>query len=291
MVSHSGVSQCNHESDLGLSSLFPPLSDHPPTPLAHHCSSLWPGGNSSTSLVITLVRSRHSGVSVSSVLEPEKRGWMKWSQQGSCYYVLVWLGLWVLRKMFHQEKRVSNYIYNPWFVFWILIYVILEVFSLFSIVQFPNQDCDTTDVNVKKGVCVTSTECSDGSGTAAGNCASGFGVCCIFKTSDCGTTISKNISYIQNPSYPSTYSTTGTCSYKVSKVDSSVCQLRLDFDTLVLGGNDATGSHAGCCGSTCGTVAGDSASDSLSVAGQSGKNPPTICHTNTGYHSKIIILL
>ena len=114
-------------------------------------------------------------------------------------------------------------------------------------------------------------------------------VCCIYKTSDCGTTISKNISYIQNPSFPSTYSTTGTCSYKVTKVDASICQVRLDFDTLVLGGNKkADGSSiSGCCGAACaGTTAGDHAADSLTVAGKTGKNPPSICHTNTGYHSE-----
>lgn len=47
--------------------------------------------------------------------------------------------------------------------------------SLFSIVQFPNDECTTTDVNVKTGVCTTSTECTDGGGTHSGNCASGFG--------------------------------------------------------------------------------------------------------------------
>ena len=47
--------------------------------------------------------------------------------------------------------------------------------SLFSIVQFPNDECTTTDVNVKTGVCTTSTECTDGGGTQSGNCASGFG--------------------------------------------------------------------------------------------------------------------
>lgn len=111
-------------------------------------------------------------------------------------------------------------------------------------------------------------------------------VCCIYKTNECGTTISKNISYIQNPDFPSTYTTTGTCSYKITKTDASVCQVRLDFDTLVLGGNDETGSYAGCCGSTCGSPAGSDATDSLTVEGKSGKNPPSICHTNTGYHSE-----
>ena len=52
---------------------------------------------------------------------------------------------------------------------------ILEVFSLFSIVQFPNDECATNDINVKTGVCTTSTECTDNSGVESGTCASGFG--------------------------------------------------------------------------------------------------------------------
>ena len=76
-------------------------------------------------------------------------------------------------------------------------------------------------------------------------------------------------------------------------MDSSICQIRLDFDTLVLGGNGPppAGAHAGCCGSTCGGVAGDHAADGLTVTGKTGWNPPTICHTNTGYHSKIVLKL
>ena len=50
-----------------------------------------------------------------------------------------------------------------------------RVFSLFSIVQFPNEECATTDINVKAGVCTTSSECTAGAGTASGKCASGFG--------------------------------------------------------------------------------------------------------------------
>ena len=46
---------------------------------------------------------------------------------------------------------------------------------MFSIVQFPNEVCVTGDINVKEGVCTTSTECTAGGGTASGKCASGFG--------------------------------------------------------------------------------------------------------------------
>ena len=65
-------------------------------------------------------------------------------------------------------------------------------------------------------------------------------------------------------------------------------QIRLDFDSLVLGGNSAssTAASAGCCGADCGTTAGTDAADSLTVLGKSGKNPPVICHTNTNQHSQ-----
>ena len=50
-----------------------------------------------------------------------------------------------------------------------------------------------------------------------------------------------------------------------------VCQLRLDFQTM-------TGFFTGTSGA-CGV-------DDFAVSGQTGSNPPTICGTNTGYHSE-----
>ena len=58
------------------------------------------------------------------------------------------------------------------------------------------------------------------------------------------TAISQNNTYLRNPSYPSTYPTstsTTTCGYKISKAASTVCQLRLEYETLVLGQTTATG--------------------------------------------------
>ena len=51
----------------------------------------------------------------------------------------------------------------------------------------------------------------------------GFGVCCLFFTSSCGDTVTQNISYLQNPGYPSGYSTAAStqCDYNVRKVDTS----------------------------------------------------------------------
>ena len=73
--------------------------------------------------------------------------------------------------MSRQEIKVV-FIYSEFIV---LMMNILEVFSLFSIVQFPNDECATNDINVKTGVCTTSTECTDNSGVESGTCASGFG--------------------------------------------------------------------------------------------------------------------
>ena len=53
-----------------------------------------------------------------------------------------------------------------------------EAFSLFSIVQFPNQQCTASSSSSTYGTCYTSSECTSKGGSSDGNCASGFGVCC-----------------------------------------------------------------------------------------------------------------
>jgi len=144
-----------------------------------------------------------------------------------------------------------------------------RAFSLFSIVQFPNKACTASSSSTTSGTCYTSSECSGKGGAGDGNCASGFGVCCIITTSTCGSTISTNTSYIRNPNFPSSYSptSTGSCEIKVTKCSNDVCQLRIDFQTMTGFTNTV-----GVC------------TDKFAVEGQTGTNPPTICGTNTGYH-------
>merc|ERR1712176_1173998 len=146
-----------------------------------------------------------------------------------------------------------------------------KAFSLFSIVQFPNQQCTGASSSTTYGTCYTSSECSAKGGSADGNCAAGFGVCCVIYTTTCGTSISTNTTYIRNPNYPSSYtaSSAATCTYTFSKVSDDICQLRLDFQPFA---GFATSTTAGDC------------YDKLAVAGQTGVDPPTICGTNTGYH-------
>lgn len=57
-----------------------------------------------------------------------------------------------------------------------------KLFSLFTIVQFNNTQCNATSSSVSYvGVCYTGAECNRIEGTAVGNCASGYGVCCVGK--------------------------------------------------------------------------------------------------------------
>lgn len=118
------------------------------------------------------------------------------------------------------------------------------------------------------GTCYADSECRNKGGVIDGNCAAGFGVCCTFTDSTCGSTVTQNCTYITNPNYPTTYSTAGSCAWSVTPLNSEICQIRLDFDNFDIT-EDAT---TGAC------------TDSLTMAGGSGKNPMDLCGTLTGMH-------
>lgn len=152
--------------------------------------------------------------------------------------------------------------------------------ALFSVVKFPNDACTATSGLI--GTCLTSTECTSRSGTSGGNCAAGFGVCCLVNSATCesSTAISQNNTYLRNPSYPSTYPTSTsakTCGYKVSKAASTVCQLRLEFETLELG---QTASSGACTDSIQATTTADS---SITTS------YPAVCGTSSGHHMYVFL--
>ena len=113
----------------------------------------------------------------------------------------------------------------------------------------------------------------------------------ICRLSSCGSSVSQNCTYIQNPSYPTTYTTTGTCAFSVTPLSSGIltiiyhryfssshfflsffteiCQLRLDFTNF-----DIVETTLGVC------------TDSLTIAGPTGRNPMDLCGTLTGMHGK-----
>ncbi|KAF7286637.1 hypothetical protein GWI33_004670 [Rhynchophorus ferrugineus] len=84
-----------------------------------------------------------------------------------------------------------------------------KLFSLFTVIKFNNSECNATNwAGTWQGVCYTSSECTQMGGSAFGNCASGYGVCCIFRGS-CGDSSSRNCSYFKSPNYPDYYPSTG----------------------------------------------------------------------------------
>jgi len=171
-----------------------------------------------------------------------------------------------------------------------------KLISTFQVVRFPNDAC--TGSNSRNGTCYTSQECTNKGGTSAGTCADGFGVCCTFIITTCGSTSSENLTVWTQPSTVST----GDCGLTICTVSDDICSLRLDFTTFTLTGPN-TVTHA-----TMNRRVGQPAPNN--VAGQAAANglqgsawtsncmvdnfyatsasysttPPAICGVNTGQH-------
>jgi len=165
-----------------------------------------------------------------------------------------------------------------------------KLFSIFQIVKFNNEACNAIDGTM--GTCYTASECTTKGGEERGNCASGFGVCCVAVVDPCNTnTVSLNNSYIVNPGYPGdatsgsstctgsgvarsgrTAGTTATYSWNITKAATDIVQFRLDFEVLELSA----------------PMMGDCTNDTLTITGAdavTNKNLPTnLCGVLTGQH-------
>jgi hypothetical protein len=136
------------------------------------------------------------------------------------------------------------------------------------------------------GTCMSSEECTSKGGTADGNCAAGFGVCCmiVYKKCEASNVISANCTYITNPEYPAASANTGTtprtCKYEFSST-SDICQIRMDFDDVVL---QAPASATGAC-----QVDRIEIRSPGSRTGPAGiaTNIPALCGTLSGSHAYI----
>merc|ERR1712050_324112 len=151
-----------------------------------------------------------------------------------------------------------------------------KALSIFNVVTFPNSACGAT--SGYNGTCYTAAECSSLGGTASGTCASSFGVCCVFSIA-CGGSSSANNSYAVISSY-STSTDSDPCTYTFCPVNTDVCKLRIDFDTMVLTSPATVTSAVAAVSLT----VGDCIYDSLTVSNPGGAVPPTICGYNTGQH-------
>jgi len=59
-------------------------------------------------------------------------------------------------------------------------------------------------------------------------------------TKTCGEETSNNCTYFQNNGFPSTFDSVGSCQLTVNKMNGNICQLRLDFENLILAQPEAT---------------------------------------------------
>ncbi|CAB4058481.1 unnamed protein product [Lepeophtheirus salmonis] len=108
-----------------------------------------------------------------------------------------------------------------------------RILGLFNIIRFDNVEC-----NDREGVCFSTGDCINMGGSTNGNCASGFGVCCVFSTNTCGSTVTQNVSFIRNPGFPSALNSPQTCSFTIQRLNTNICQLRLDFLRRAVGTGD-----------------------------------------------------
>merc|ERR1711976_1105290 len=153
-------------------------------------------------------------------------------------------------------------------------------FSIFNVIRFKNNECTAQSNNDLKGICRTPEECGQVGGTNDGNCASGFGSCCVIYQRTCGSVdILRNGTYLVNPSYPGNGADTGrTCTYNVqtSEMTETICQLRLDFDVVRIATPNIDGDVA--------SVTGTCTSDTIAATSPSGKSPPSYCGDISGTH-------
>jgi len=151
-----------------------------------------------------------------------------------------------------------------------------KAFSLFSVVTFPNDECTTVMDPTMRGLCITAEECTDQGGTASGNCASGFGVCCFTTVTEAGT-ITNNVTYIQNEGFPTAVLgtapvTAATRAFAVQGGE-NICQVRFDFEAATV----FEGPAAGVCG-------GDQDEITVGQTSTTIGSFQNLCGTLTGQH-------
>jgi len=140
-----------------------------------------------------------------------------------------------------------------------------RLISMLMMIRLQNAPCPSD--NGSNGTCYPRNQCQQLGGIAGGTCASGFGVCCVFQKT-CNTETTQNVTYFVNPEYPGTYDGSIECPIQVQKVDSNICQFRLDFEEFTLAQPEPVDHIC--------------ESDIFVVAG--GRPVPPICGENAGQH-------
>lgn len=153
------------------------------------------------------------------------------------------------------------------------------MFSLFNVVQFKNIDCQAASNVALQGRCFTKTECKSKGGTEDGNCASSFGVCCVFRMSgtdaNCGGTLTENGTFIESPGFPNALAATvRTCGYRVNRCAKDIRQIRLDFVAATL--SQPLAANGVCGGATVDTLTITPGANNVGI--------PVLCGNLAGQH-------
>jgi len=164
-----------------------------------------------------------------------------------------------------------------------------KLLSLFTVVQFPNEECTTVMNPAMSGTCLRADECTGAGNTASGNCASGFGVCCFRFVEATQPTQTVNVlndlTHIQNNGYPTPVGAvaapTATNLMFTIQTQAGICAIKLEFIVAVFS-QPTFGTPVGLCGNTGGTTG-----DSLTVTNggvRPGFGTSGLCGTLTGQH-------
>jgi len=145
-----------------------------------------------------------------------------------------------------------------------------KAIGLFTVVQFPNEECQVKSSKNFRGICHSSTECNEKNGQADGSCGAGFGVCCKFIISGtANANVKNNCTYVQNNGYPSSVTTASkTIDYNIKPLTSNICMLRFDFQKLNLGITTVTGK----------------CTDTFTVTSPTGVSMPSLCGDLANQH-------
>uniref|UniRef100_A0A182J5U3 CUB domain-containing protein n=1 Tax=Anopheles atroparvus TaxID=41427 RepID=A0A182J5U3_ANOAO len=107
--------------------------------------------------------------------------------------------------------------------------------KVLNFLPVPVDDECLSDDGRRTGMCMNVYECRIQGGTARGQCALGFGVCCIF-VATCNEEIANNLTYFVSPSFPGIVpKDLGSCKLKIKLMNADISQLKFDFIHFALG--------------------------------------------------------
>ncbi|XP_050093873.1 uncharacterized protein LOC126576605 [Anopheles aquasalis] len=107
--------------------------------------------------------------------------------------------------------------------------------KVLNFLPVPVDDECLSDDGRRTGMCMNVYECRIQGGKARGQCALGFGVCCVF-VATCNEEIANNLTYFVSPSFPGIVpKDLGSCKLKIKLMNSEVSQLKFEFIHFALG--------------------------------------------------------